>query len=153
MTTAATFAAVFAALYAAHSFGDHWWGQTHTQALGKGARTREGRMHCLKHVLLLAAHKAAFILLMELGTGIRLAWPLLLLGLVVDGISHYWADRRYTLQALADATGKGEFYRLGEDTAKADGSRAFHIGTGAYALDQSWHVAWLFITALIISAA
>jgi hypothetical protein len=29
---------------------------------------------------------------------------------------------------------------------------AAHLGTGAYALDQSWHVGWLFIAALITTA-
>src|SRR5690606_5472138 len=67
--------------------------------------------------------------------------------LAVDAISHYWADRRTTLLALADwlgrtvLPGKGEFARLG------DGSAA-PTGTGAYALDQSWHVGWLFAARL-----
>ena len=26
-----------------------------------------------------------------------------------------------------------------------------HLGTGAYALDQSWHAAWLFAAALVAS--
>lgn len=151
MDSAATFAAVFAALYAAHSFGDHWYGQTHAQALGKGAHTRQGRMHCVKHVLLLAGHKVAFILLMELATGLRLPWPALLLGLAVDGVSHYWADRRFTLAWLAEKTGKGAFYKLGADTVDKDGKPAPTLGTGAYALDQSFHVLFLFIAALIIA--
>lgn len=149
--SAGTFAAVFAAGYAAHSFGDHWYGQTHEQALGKGAKTSEGKRHCLNHVLRLAAHKAVFIAVVAVATGLHLTWWAVALGLLVDGVSHYWADRRFTLQALADATGKGEFYRFGEATVAADGSRAFHLGTGAYAMDQSWHVLWLFITALIMT--
>jgi hypothetical protein len=149
---AATFAATFAALYAAHTFGDHWYGQTHQQALGKGARTRQGRLHCLGHVVLLAAHKIGAIAAMWAVTGLQLSLTALTVGLLVDAVSHYWADRRITLQRLAERTGKGDFYRLGADTVNADGKQAFHIGTGAYALDQSWHVAWLFITALIVAA-
>lgn len=47
-----------------------------------------------------------------------------------------------TLARLADRLGKGEFARLGDGAAAP-------AGTGAYALDQSWHVAWLLIAALI----
>lgn len=149
-TSVATFAAVFAALYAAHSFGDHWYGQTHRQALGKGARTRQGRLHCLGHVLLLAAHKAVALAAVCAVTGLRLPLAAVAVGLLVDGVSHYWADRRFTLQALAGRTGKGDFYQLGQPRPGRDD--APHLGTGAYALDQSWHVAWLFVAALIIAA-
>lgn len=145
-----TFASTFCALYAAHVFGDHWYGQSHRQALGKGARTREGQLHCLGHVLKLAVHKGAALLLLEHVTGLWIAPWVILLALLVDGVSHYWADRRYTLQTLAELTGKGGFYKLGQPRPGHDD--APHLGTGAYAMDQSWHVAWLFITALILAA-
>ncbi|MFF0862329.1 transcriptional regulator [Nonomuraea sp. NPDC003560] len=131
-------------MYAAHSFGDHWFGQTHRQALGKGARTRQGVRHCLGHVVLLAAHKAVALGLLCIVTGLHLSLTAAAIALAVDGASHYWADRRYTLAWLADRTGKGDFYRLGLGEAAP-------CGTGAYALDQSWHIAWLFVTALIIA--
>lgn len=70
-------------------------------------------------------------------------------GLAVDALSHGWADRRSTLAGLAEATGKGEFYRLGAPRAGRDDNP--HIGTGAYALDQSFHHLWLLVTALIIA--
>ncbi|SEG90968.1 hypothetical protein SAMN04489712_1282 [Thermomonospora echinospora] len=60
----------------------------------------------------------------------------------MDGISHYWADRRTTLLRLARLVGKGEFAELGDGAAAP-------AGTGAYALDQSWHIGWLFAAALI----
>lgn len=147
---AVTFAAVFAALYAAHSFGDHWFGQSHRQALGKGARTRQGVRHCLGHVALLALHKVAALAAVCVVTGLRLSLLAAAIGLTVDAISHYWADRRYTLEGLAKRTGKHGFYQLGQPRPGHDD--ALHLGTGAYALDQSWHVAWLFVTALIIAA-
>jgi hypothetical protein len=71
----------------------------------------------------------------------------LVAALLVDAVSHYWADRRVTLARLAERIGKGEFYRLGAPREGHDD--APHLGTGAYALDQSWHIAWLFIAALI----
>lgn len=150
MNAVAVFAAVFAALYAAHTVGDHWYGQTHRQALGKGARTPQGVRHCLGPVLLLAGHKAAALTALCFVTGLRLPLLAAAIGLLVDGVSHYWADRRYTLQRLAERTGKAGFYQLGQPRPGHDD--AHHLGTGAYALDQSWHIGWLFITALIIAA-
>ncbi|GGL56645.1 transcriptional regulator [Planomonospora parontospora] len=150
MTAHAAFAATFAALYAAHTFGDHWWGQTHHQALHKGLPGREGRRHCAAHVLQLAAVKAGFLAALLAVTGLRLAPLAVAASLLLDGISHYWADRRTTLARLAKATGKGDFYRLG--APRPGHNDAPHLGTGAYALDQSWHVAWLFVAALIMAA-
>lgn len=141
MSSPAAFAAVSAALYAAHMVGDHWV-QTHRDACAKAKPGREGRIACARHVLTLTATKAAFLLLVQLVTGLHLTLAVVYLGLAVDAASHYWADRRITLQRLAERLGKQEFYRLG----------AGHLGSGAHALDQSWHIGWLFITALIITA-
>ncbi|MFD8562143.1 DUF3307 domain-containing protein [Streptosporangium canum] len=148
-TDLATFAAVFAALFAAHSVGDHWV-QTHHQACAKGAPTAAGRLACLRHVATLTTTKAAALAVLILATGLTLHPAAFLAGLAVDALSHYWADRRITLARLADAIGKGDFYRMGAPRPGHDD--APHLGTGAYALDQSWHIGWLFIAALIISA-
>lgn len=148
MSQIAMFAGVFGALYAAHSFGDHWV-QTHKQACGKGARTTIGKLLCLQHVINLTITKAVFVLALELVTDVRLSILPFLIGITVDAISHYWADRRYTLEALAGRLGKLDFYRLGSPRPDRDDNPS--IGTGAYALDQSWHVLWLFVAALIMS--
>lgn len=139
MTAAVTFAASFGALYAAHSVGDHWV-QTHAQACTKGAPGRTGRLACARHVATLTGTKMIALGLVMLVTGLRLDGPWLAAGLLVDAASHYWADRRTTLARLAETVGKGDFYRMGDGLA-----------SGAYALDQSWHIGWLFITALIIA--
>lgn len=158
MDSTATFAAAFAALYAAHSFGDHWV-QTHTQACGKGAPTRAGRLACARHVATLASTKLLALGLVMLVTGLRPDGLWLVVGLLIDAVSHYWADRaakhpngtrRVTLAALAERLGKGDFYRMGSPRM-GHGDQP-HLGTGAYALDQSWHVAWLFVAALFIAA-
>lgn len=62
-------------------------------------------------------------------------------------VTHYWADRRFTLSRLAEVLGSGSFYRLGAPRTGKDDNVS--LGTGAYVLDQSWHWAWLFVTALI----
>ncbi|GGN64850.1 hypothetical protein GCM10012285_67230 [Streptomyces kronopolitis] len=53
------------------------------------------------------------------------------------------------LPILAKVTGKAEFYRLGAPRADHDDNP--HIGTGAYALDQSFHHLWLLVAALVIA--
>lgn len=155
------FAVTFAALFAAHQFGDHWV-QRHGEALAKGAVGRPGRSACLSHVGALTATKAGFLALAMLATGIRPTGYAISAAVVLDAASHYWADRaaahgskgrtKVTLEALADRMGKTEFWNLGKSAVDATGRPAPSLGTGAYALDQSFHVAMLFVAALIMEA-
>ncbi|NGO79193.1 DUF3307 domain-containing protein [Streptomyces sp. YC504] len=145
---ASVFAAVFVALYVAHSVGDHWV-QTSHQSAHKGLPGWAGRLADAKHVATLTATKLVVLLpvvaLLELNVSVLG----MLLGLGIDAFTHWWADRRNTLAWLAKVTGKGEFYRLGAPRAGRDDNP--HIGTGAYALDQSFHHLWLFVAALVIA--
>ena len=152
---ASTFAAVFAALYVAHSVGDHWV-QTSAQSAAKGRPGWVGRLADTRHVATLTATKLAVLLPVAALLGLRLSLLGMVLGLGVDAVSHWWADRRSTLAWLAKVTGKTEFYTLGTPTppahpATADGKPAAHLGTGAYALDQSFHHLWLLVAALLIA--
>ncbi|MFD5588777.1 transcriptional regulator [Streptomyces sp. NPDC127063] len=154
--TAATFAAVFIALYVAHSVGDHWV-QSSCQAEDKGLPGWRGRLACGRHILGLTLTKALLLAPVLLVLNLPVTAPGLLLGLGIDAGTHYWADRRTTLKWLADRCRKTEFYSLGTPThakhpVTAKGEYAPTIGTGAYALDQSWHVLWLFVAALLIAA-
>lgn len=150
--TAAVFAAVFAALYAAHAVGDHWV-QTGAQAAGKGGtgdHTAAGRWACTRHVATLTATKAVFLGVAVLALDLPVTLPAVAAGLAIDAGSHWWADRRHTLAALAARCGKADFYALGQPRPGRDDNPS--LGTGAYALDQSWHVGWLFAAALLIAA-
>lgn len=137
------FAAVFVALYAAHEVGDHWV-QTHRQACGKGAPTWRGRWLCAGHVASLTATKAAAVAVVAVATGLSLSPVAAAVALLLDAVSHYVIDRRAPLQALATRLGKADFAALGDPSAAP-------VGTGAYALDQSWHIGWLLIAALVMS--
>ncbi|MBB4917422.1 transcriptional regulator [Streptosporangium saharense] len=152
MLTVAAFAALWAALWTGHSVGDHW-AQTHCQATTKGAPGLVGRLACLRHVLTLTATKLGALLALILLTGLRLSPAAVVIALGADAASHYWADRSaphpdrtqaVTLERLAMRVRKAGFYQLGDRMLAP-------TGTGAYQLDQSWHHAWLFITALIIA--
>ena len=131
-------------MFAAHEVGDHWV-QRHHEAIGKGAPGWRGRALCARHVTTLTATKAVALVAAARFGGLRVRPRAVVAALAVDAISHYWADRRSTLAALAERTGKTDFYELGD-------GKASPCGTGAYALDQSWHVSWLFVAALIVAA-
>ncbi|MFJ3221327.1 transcriptional regulator [Kitasatospora sp. NPDC086801] len=155
-TTAATFAATFAALYAGHQVGDHWV-QSSCQAADKGLKGSKGRWACTRHVLGLTATKAVLLVGAVLALGLHLSALGLVLGFAVDAGTHWWADRRVTLARLARVTNKSEFMSLGTPAHQhhpvdAKGLYAPTLGTGAYALDQSFHVLFLFVAALIIAA-
>lgn len=149
---AATFAALFIALYAAHHLGDIWL-QTRAQACDKHRRDWAGRLADARHVTVLAGCKLTAVTLAwaVLGLTIHPGW--LASALAVDAASHYWADRRFTLARLCDRMpavfGKSDFYRLGMPRPGRDDNPS--MGTGAYELDQAWHVVWLFAAALIAS--
>jgi hypothetical protein len=146
---AAVFAAAFAVLYAAHQVADHWI-QTDAQASGKGRPGWTGRMACSRHIATMTVLKAAALAVTVAVLGMPVSPFLAAAGLAIDAASHYWADRRTTLAKLASRTGKSRFYTLGAPRPGHDDNPS--LGTGAYALDQSWHIAWLWFAALIIAA-
>lgn len=149
--TPATFAATFVTLWAAHQLADHWV-QTGHQANnkhrhGKPIEDRIGRRACAAHVATYTLTTAVFV---------AAAWWLLhlditpagfVLGQAVSAVTHYWADRRFTLARLCTALGKADFYQLG--APRPDHNDNPSLGTGAYSLDQSFHVVFLFIAALL----
>ncbi|KUN29083.1 hypothetical protein AQJ23_07970 [Streptomyces antibioticus] len=145
---ATVFAAVFAALHVAHSVGDHWV-QTSCQSAHKGRPGWVGRLADARHVATLTLTKLAVLLPVAWLLNLHLTVPGILAGLGIDAVTHWWADRRTTLAWLAKVTGKGEFYRLGAPRVGHDDNP--NIGTGAYALDQSFHHLWLLVAALIIA--
>ncbi|MFD7514066.1 transcriptional regulator [Streptomyces niveus] len=152
---AATFAAVFVALYVGHSVGDHWV-QSSCQAARKGLPGWTGRLADARHVLGLTLTKMILLLPVVLLLDLRVSALGLVLGFTVDAVTHWWADHRSTLARLAKVVGLSDFYALGTPAhpaapATADGGYAPTLGTGAYALDQSFHHVWLLVGALIIA--
>lgn len=140
---ATTFAVTLAVLYIAHHVADHWV-QTNRQAVTKGRPARDedgrrdhsGQLANLRHVATLTATLAGALLLVAWRVGIDYDPARFVLALAVNAISHYFADRRVYLLRMARAIGKGGWID--------------HDPTAAYHLDQSWHLGWLLITALIM---
>ncbi|WP_393916472.1 hypothetical protein [Halostreptopolyspora alba] len=146
---AATAALCWIVWHTGHRIGDHWV-QTHTQALTKAQPGRGGRRACAKHVATLTLTQLVLLALVAMVTGIDIHPAAAVVALTVNASTHYWADRRTTLHALARAIGKDGFYQLGSPRPGHDDNP--HLGTGAYQLDQDWHGFWLLIAALITAA-
>lgn len=169
LATAAQFAAAFAALYVGHHVGDYWV-QTDHQAQHKSRPGREGRAACSMHVFTYVLTQLVVLELLSVATGLEWAWTGILSAVAVSGATHYMADRReYGLMFwIARKLGKDSFMRLGtprkdlttlalsrtdfdhKDEVALDNPQ---LATGAWALDQSWHLFWgVFIAALTIGA-
>ena len=143
------FAAVFAALYAAHQVADHWI-QTDHQAGHKGLPGWAGRLACLAHVTTYTLTAVIALIALALSTGLPLSPAHVALGLTISAVTHYIAYRRTPLRRLACLTGSAAFFGFG--TPRPDRDDKPCLGTGAYALDQSWHVGWLFVSALAVAS-
>jgi hypothetical protein len=141
-------AGVFTALFAAHEVADHWV-QTDDQACRKGAPGWPGRRSCAAHVATYTLTGGVALAGLAAVTGWRPRPRSLAVGLAVSAVTHYVADRRTPLRRLAEATGSRKFWQLGAPRPGRDDNPS--LGTGAYALDQSWHIGWLYAAALLIA--
>lgn len=149
MSNAGDFAAIAITLYAAHHVGDYWV-QRDEDARHKGDVGWSGRHHCLVHVLDYVGTQCFFLT--------PLAWMVhfhgwgLAAGLTISGVTHYIADRREPLKRLARLLpGKAAFLELGVPRPGHDDNPT--LGTGLWALDQSWHIFWgVFVAALAMVA-
>jgi hypothetical protein len=169
----AAFAAVFIFTYVAHGIGDYYV-QTEDEARDKGKPGRVGRKACAAHVLSYTVVAFLAVVLADRVFALHLAPVGIFAGQAVSAVSHYWADRRLTLAAFCERIGRGGFYRLGQPRdlyacvrgtegesvvlMQHDGIGceqrpanwdAPHLGTGAYMLDQWWHIGWLLVAALV----
>lgn len=139
-TSVTVFAAVFAGLYAAHQVGDHWV-QVDCQAGRKTEKSWIGRLACASHVATYTLTAVAALLAMVWALGLEVSlWPTVA-GLGVSAVTHYIADRRTPLAWLARITGHKTFISVNSGGIN-----------GPYLMDQSFHIFWLFVAALIIAA-
>ncbi|MGW4806414.1 hypothetical protein [Kitasatospora sp. NPDC004272] len=155
-TTAARFAAAYALLRAGADVGDHLVQSDHC-ARTKGATnqvpaigddgtvhgTAAGRRACALHCLTYTATQAAAVLIGARALGLRLRPGQVAAALAISGLTHYAIDRRVPgglLQRFADATGKGNFFRLAD-----------HGINGAYCMDGAVHHAFETVAAAVLA--
>lgn len=137
-------------LLVAHTVADHWV-QTDAQARNKGLPGWPGRRACAAHVASYTATLLVFVLALMFIFRLPLSPEGIAPGLLVSAVSHYWADRGFTLERFCERLGrlgKDRFYRLGQPRSNKDDNST--LGTGAYALDQSWHWFWIFVTTIVM---
>jgi Protein of unknown function (DUF3307) len=137
MSAAVVFAVTFCCFCSAHQLADHWL-QTERQATRKGGPGWPAARACLAHVLTYHLTCAAFLALAAWLLAMPVSIPWAAGGLFVSAWTHYFADRRWPLMRVAEKLGKGDLWWLGDR----------YFG-GSYVLDQSWHVTWLFVAALL----
>jgi hypothetical protein len=151
LLTLAVFAAAYIALYVGHQVGDHVVQSTwQCENKGKhGTKRWTGRRACLNHVITYTGTQAVALITVQVAFGLAPRTGAMLTGLGISAVTHYIADRREPLRRMAQAIGKGDFYELGRPRAGRDDNPV--LGTGAYALDQTWHKFWIFVAALAIA--
>ncbi|MFC7530488.1 DUF3307 domain-containing protein [Actinoplanes sp. GCM10030250] len=145
----AAFAAVFVALFVAHQVADHWI-QTQHQADCKGRPGWSGRLACAAHVATYTLTALVALAALAMSTDLDVNPGNVAAGLAISAVTHYIADRRTPLKRLAELTGSAKFYALGCPRPGRDDNPS--LGTGSYALDQSFHYLFLFVAALVIAA-
>lgn len=161
------FATVAIALYVGHHVGDYWV-QTDHQAATKGKAGFEGVASCTAHVLTYITTQAVCLGLAAVVTGQGWGWWQYAAALAVSAVTHYAADRREfgIMFYLARLLPMAAFLELGKPRdlhVEAERADSFDrdrvkldnptLGTGAWALDQSWHIFWsVFVPALILGA-
>lgn len=152
------FAATAAALQAAHHVGDYWV-QTSHQANEKGSPGPAGLRACAGHVTTYTAVCTAAVLAVK-ALGAPISTRGIIAGQAINAVSHFVMDRRPWGRAIMNAAGRGELAAVGtprEQTVLATPPITGesvpidipHLGTGANALDQSWHIGWLAISAYV----
>lgn len=163
----ALFAASAIALYAAHHVGDYWV-QTDHQARHKGAEGWDGQRTCLLHVATYTLTQAVFLCVTGAVTGMAFSFSGYLAALAVSAGTHYLADRREhgIMLRLARALRLEGFLEVGRPRGiKVTTQSIMHddedmtvdldnptLGTGAWALDQSWHIFFgVFVAALLLT--
>lgn len=145
----------FAFGLAGHYVGDQWI-QTGSQACRKALNGGESRRvalwHCAKHVVTWTATVTVFISAAGwwLELPIRPGW--LAAGMALNAVTHFVADLRTPLIWLGQLLGRGG-YMTSVTVVRVPGgpAEATGAGTALNELDQSWHIAWLAVSALLIA--
>lgn len=145
----------FAFGLAGHYLGDHWI-QTSPQACKKalnGGGTRACALwHCAKHVTTWTATVTVFIAVAGWWLHLPLKPGWLAAGMALNAATHFVADLRTPLLWLARLLGRGGYLQHATVVrAPAGGADPTGPGTAAFELDQSWHIAWLAVAALVIA--
>lgn len=152
LSAAAAFAVLLVTALVAHDVLDHW-GQTPHQSEHKARPGLVGHWNCFKHVAVYSIGCLAAMLAAAAACGFAadLSVPGLVAATLLNAVTHYVADRRGPLRWLAVAVfRKRQFCALGVPRDGRDDNPC--LGTGLYALDQSFH-RWFHLVAVAVIVA
>lgn len=139
------FATAGIALYAGHHVGDYWIQRDDTDARRKGLPGWTGRLACARHVTSYVLTQSVFLAVVQAVLGQPASVWRGVLALAISGVTHYLADRRehgLMFKLAKVMPGKRDFLVFGSGLA-----------TGAWALDQAWHIVFsVFVPALVIGS-
>jgi hypothetical protein len=146
---AAKFAAVFAGLLAAHNIADYWV-QHGGDACDKQKPGRVGQLACARHVTTYTITTGLTVTALDVALNLDLSGRGIAAGQLVSAVTHYVVDRGAPLRCIAAHTGSIDFIER-VTVVRKSGQEAADVGpgTGAYSLDQSWHIGWLAVAALV----
>lgn len=155
VTTAALTALVaFCFGLAGHYVGDHWV-QTSAQACEKaldrpGCNILVALYACAKHVLGWSTTVAVCIVgaCWWLGLDLRPGW--FAAGMALNAVSHFVADLRTPLIWLGGKLGRAG-YIAHSQVHRGKAVEKTGPGTALFHLDQSWHILWLAVSALVMA--
>jgi hypothetical protein len=149
------FLLVSTALSAAHQLGDQWL-QTSHQACNKGGQGWPARRAAAAHVASYTVAGAVAVTIAAHQLRVPLSPGRLALALATNAASHYIADRREPLRRMARLVGRGEYLQACRVVRQAQSNSGEKIqpdetgpGTALFELDQAWHYACIFVSALI----
>lgn len=153
MVRAVVCAIAFTATLAGHFVGDHW-AQTDQQAcrksLGAGYGTARAIGNCALHVAGWTVCTVTALVLAAWWLNLPLQPVWLTAGVALNAITHFVADLRTPLIRIARLLGRAPYIDRVQ-VHRAGGLQVAGPGTGLFWLDQSWHIAWAFVAALLIA--
>lgn len=130
------FATIFILLYLGHHLGDYWI-QSERQTAIKALPGARGRLACVEHV---TTYTLTLLVVLIAGCrrlGLDVDIMPTAVSMLISMVTHYFADRREPLRRLA--------------LALRHGSTWIDSGGGLALLDQSWHLCWLGVAAIIVT--
>lgn len=126
---ALTFIVIALTMFLTHPVADYFV-QTDHQARHKGltgARSWEGRLNGTVHAMTYTATQMITIVLVLVACGFTGSYEVVLLGLMLNGITHYLIDRRWTLECFARRVMRKSGWIDSDPNALAHLDQAAHI--------------------------
>lgn len=139
--SALIFAVSLAVMYAAHSVADHVFGQTDHDAANKAKPGEMGWIALLSHVVKYHVVMVLMLAITFSAVDITVSTSAFVLAMSISFASHCLLDRRWPVKWILENTGAPEFAKMVSPV------------NGMYQADQSLHLFFLWISALVLTVS